>query len=253
MYIKRVTLPGIMAFSFLAGSAVMFLEKKEKLYTLLLPVLLTLIAAAMHQYPFKGRQILFLVPIFLLIIAEGAEYIRAKTSNNSVIIGAIFIVLLFIYPVSWAAYHVKKPLIRSEIKPVLNIIQNKWQPGDVVYVHFFAQYEFEYYTKYHPTPYKFDVNEYFIGIAPRGWYDKWRRSKLPERYRNIDNQSRDELLKEYVRDLKRVESNKRVWIVFTGDISTEKFFLSRLDSIGRLVDTFGRSGLAITYLYDLAT
>ena len=252
MYVKRVTLSGLMAFAFLAGSVAMIFEKRDKFYILFFPIILTLLAAAMHQYPFKGRQILFLVPMFLLIISEGAEYVRDKISKNSLLMGAVFIGLLFIYPVSWAAYHVKRPLVRSEIKPVLSYIKHNWQEGDVVYVHFFAQYEFEYYTKYHPAPYKFDENEYVIGIAPRGWYDKWRKNKLPERYRNIYDQSRDELLKEYIRDLNMVEGNKRVWVVFTGDITMENFFLSHMDTIGEKKDTFGHSGLALTVLYDLS-
>ena len=94
-------------FAFLAGSVFMFSEKQQKCYVLKFPILLTLSAAAMHLYPFKGRQILFLVPMFLLIISEGAEYIRAMVSANSALIGVIFIGLLLIYPVSWAAYHVK--------------------------------------------------------------------------------------------------------------------------------------------------
>jgi len=252
MYVKRVTLSGLMAFAFLVGSVSMFLDKREKFYILLFPILLTLLAAAMHQYPFKGRQILFLVPMFLIIISEGAEYIRSRINEKSVIIGAVFMGLLFIYPASWAAYHVKKPLIRSEIKQVLSYIKQNWQEGDFVYLHFFTQYEFEYYTQYHPAPYKFDKNEYVIGIGPRGWYDKWRRNKLPERYRNIDDQSRYDLIKEYMHDLDQMKGRKRVWILFGGDITMENFFLSHLDSIGKRHDSFGKAGLGMTYLYDLS-
>ena len=254
VYVKRVTLPGIMAFAFLVGSVTMFFEKRDKFYVLIFPVLITLIAAAMHKYPFKGRQILFLIPMFLLIISEGAEYIRDKISKNSVWIGAIFMALLFIYPVSWAAYHVRKPLTRSEIRPVLSYIQNNWQDGDIIYVHFFAQYEFEYYSKHHPTPFDFNDNDYIIGIGPRGWYNVWRKNRIPERYKTegVVSQSRDDLLKEYRNDLNQLRDRNRVWVVFTGDTTMESFFLSYLDSIGQRHDFFGHSGLALTYLYDLS-
>ncbi|HDH05592.1 MAG TPA: hypothetical protein ENH01_07760 [Nitrospirae bacterium] len=254
IYVKRVTLSGIMAFAFLAGCVTMFSEKREKFYFLIFPALLTLLAAAMHQYPFKGRQILFLAPMFLLIISEGAEYIRDKISKSSVIFGAIFMGLLFIYPVSWAAYHLKKPLIRSEIRPALSYIKNNWQEGDIIYVHSFAQYELEYYLKYHPEPFDFNENEYVTGIAPRGWYNVWRKNRLPERYKNLGTtaQSRDDLLKEYTDDLDRLRGRKRVWVLFTGDTTMESFFLSRLDSIGARLDSFGHSGLGVVYLYDLS-
>ena len=253
IYVRRVTLSGIMALSFLVGCVAMQFEKKEKFYVLIFPVFLTLLAAAMHQYPFKGRQILFLAPMLLLIISEGAEYIRDKISKNSVIIGTIFIGLLFIYPVSWASYHVGKPMIRSEIKPVLNYITNNWEEGDIIYVHFFAQYEFEYYSKHHPTPFDFNDSDYIIGIGPRGWYNVWRRNNIPEQYKTLEatSQSRSDLLNEYINDLDRLRGRKRVWVLFTGDITMESFFLSHLDSLGERLESFGHSGLTTVYLYDL--
>jgi hypothetical protein len=252
IYVKRVTLSGLMAFAFVVGSVSMFLDKREKFYILVFPILLTLLAAAMHQYPFKGRQILFLAPIFLIIISEGAEYIRSRINEKSVIIGAVFMGLLFIYPLSWAAYHVKKPLIRSEIRPVLNYIKNNWQDNDLIYVHFFTQYEMEYYLKYHPKPIQFDDSDYITGIGPRGWYNIWRKNRIPERYKEVIDQSKDDLIKEYMHDLDQMKGRKRVWILFGGDITMENVFLSHLDSIGKRHDSFGKAGLGMTYLYDLS-
>ena len=250
IYVKRVALSGIMALAFLVGSVSMFFDKKEKFYVLVFPILLTLLAAAMHQYPFKGRQILFLAPVFLIIISEGAEYIRSRINEKSVIIGAVFMGLLFIYPVSWAAYHVKKPLIRSEIRLVLNYIKDNWQDNDLIYVHFFAQYEMEYYLKYHPKPIKFDDSDYITGKGPRGWYNIWRKNRVPERYKEVTDQSRDDLIKEYMHDLDQMKGRQRVWILFGGDITMQNVFLSHLDSIGKRHDSFGKAGLGMTYLYD---
>lgn len=253
MYVKRVSLSGIMAFTFLAGLILMFKEKKERYYVLVFPILVTLFAAILHMYPFKGRQILFLVPMFLIIISEGAEYIRARISANSKMIGVIFIGLLFIYPVSWAAYHVKKPLVRSEIRPVLNYIENNWQDGDIIYVHFFAQYEFNYYLKYHPMPFDFNDQDIIIGTGPRGWYNIWRRNDLPEIYNGMDSaeQTRSDLLKVYSNEMILLKNYHRAWILFTGDTTMESFFISNLDSRGKKLDFFGHSGLASVYLYDL--
>ena len=252
IYVKKVTLSGLMAFAFLVGSVAMFNEKREKFYVLIFPVLFVLLATALHLFPFKGRHILFLIPMFLLIISEGTEYIRVRISKNSAMMGAILIGLLLVYPVSWAAYHVKKPLIRSEIRPVLNYIESNWQEGDIIYVHFFAQYELEYYLKYHPDPFDFKNNQYIIGIGPRGWYKLWRKNKVPERYKGLEDQSKDDLKKEYINDMNQLIGRKRVWILFTGDISMESFFLSHLDSIGGRLDSFGHSGLGLTYLYDFS-
>ncbi len=251
IYVEKVTLSGIMAFAFLIGGISMFCEKREKCYLLILPVLFTFIAAALHQYPFKGRQILFLAPLFLLVISEGVEVLREKTSKESLMIGIVFIGLVFIHPVSWAAYHAIKPVSMSQVRSVLHNIENNWQDGDIIYVHFFAQYEMDYYLKYHPEPLSFEEDDYIVGIAPRGWYTKWRKNNIPDRYKNIDTQSREDLSREYIKDMEQLRNHKRVWILFTGDNTKEKFFLSHLDTMGKRLDSFGRSVLGVTYLYDL--
>ena len=253
MYVKRTTLSSLMAFSFLSGLILFFREKRQLFYIMALPLILTFLASAMHVYPFKGRQILFLVPIFLLFISEGADYIVQKVGNQTRTISVVFLCLLFLYPASWAAYHVKKPLVRSEIRPVLSHIKADWQDGDILYVHFFAQYEFEYYTKYNPHRFIFNDNDVIIGTGPKGWYDIWRKDSVPARYRD-ERQTRQsiEALKEvYRQDIEQLKGRKRVWILFTGDTTMESYFLSILDSMGHRIYSTGKSGLAIAYLYDL--
>jgi hypothetical protein len=253
MYVKKVTASGLMAFSFLAGSAILLLEKRDHCLMLLLPIAVTLFASMMQMYPFKGRLILFLIPVFLIIIGAGAEYIRKALSGKSLFIGAAFLLLLFIYPLSWAAYHVKQPVTRSYIRPVLQYIENGWQEGDILYVHFFSQFETLYYLKYSPSPVPLEDGDYVIGIGPRGWYNKWNKDKIPDRYvrDGIESQTDEDLKKEYIRDLQRIRGYNRVWVLFTGDTSKEHFFLSYLDTIGTRTDTFGESGKGITYLYNL--
>ncbi len=252
-------LKGIASLVFLIGCVSLFADGKERFFILISPILITLFAAAMHTYPFKGRLILFLVPLIILFIAQGVAHIHNKTKNTSQVITSVIVVLLFVYPLLWATYHIKKPFSRSEIKPVLEYIENEWQDGDLLYVHFYSEYAFQYYSKYHPDPYRFHDNDYVIGIAPRGWYNKWRKKSV-SRYYNPEEeilQSNSDILNEYVKDLNKLRGKKRVWVLFTEDIVTggirdEKFFLYHLDTIGKRLASFGRSGLAIVYLYDLS-
>ncbi len=241
-------LSGIAAFVFLIGCISLFSENREKFFILISPVFLTLLAAALHKFPFKGRLILFLVPLFLLFIAEGVKEIRDKTRNNSAIIGAVLIGILFIYPLSWAAYHVKKPISRADIKPVFSHIKDNWQEGDIIYVYFYTQYAFEYYSEYHPGPYSFDENEYVIGIAPRGWYNRWKKQLVSRHYDPEKKivQSNSDIFKEYIKDINKLRGYPR------DGIQEEKFFKYHIENIGKLIDSYGRSGLAIVYLYELS-
>lgn len=258
-YPVGVALPGVAAIAFLVGGVTVFSESRKKFFILMLPVFFTYFAALLHKYPFKGRLILFLVPLLILFMAEGVYQLWKRTRNGSVIIGAIIAGTLFVYPLMWAAYHGIKPTSRENIKPVLTYIKDNWQNGDILYVHYYSQFAFEYYTKYHPEPYNFKDNDYAIGIAPRRWYTRWKRYDMSKYYdieRNVI-QSRTDSLREYAKDLDRLIGHKRVWILFTGDllvdgVTEENFFLYHLETIGERIDSFGRVGNASVYLYDLS-
>jgi len=258
-YPVGMTLTGISALAFLIGCIFIYRQSKIKFIMLISPLVITFIAAALHQYPFKSRFIFFLVPLILLFIAEGTEYIREKISDNSAVPGLIFVGLLFLHPLLWAVYHIKAPSSTEEIRPVMNYIKNHWQKGDIIYVHYYAQYTFEYYTRFHPDRYVFDEGEYIIGIAPRGWYRHWRKKEVSKYYdsRAPIKQSSVEIFKIYAKDLERLKGNKRVWVLFTGTIPKdgiieEKFFVYYLKTMGKQLDFFGRPGVSSVYLYDLS-
>jgi hypothetical protein len=250
---------GIAAFGFLTGCISLFRNDREKFFLLLSPIIVTLIASMLHKYPFKGRLIIFLVPFFMLFIAEGVEFVRRKISDKTIVPGVVLIAVLFVYPLSWAAYHAGTPSSREEIRPVIGYIKKNWHDGDVIYVHYYAQYAFEYYTKFYPQRFHFDENDYIIGKAPRGWYRTWRKKQVSKYYELDDKtpQSNTDIFKEYNKDLDRLKGHKRVWVLFSATImkdgmQEEKFFLFHLDTMGMRLDSFGQSGIAVVYLYDLS-
>jgi hypothetical protein len=49
------------------------------LFLVLAPLFLALVASALHQYPFHGRLLLYLVPTYLLLLAEGTAAIGRPT------------------------------------------------------------------------------------------------------------------------------------------------------------------------------
>jgi hypothetical protein len=255
----KLNLTGIVALAFIVGGISLFSKNREKFIILAAPILFTLLASAMHKYPFKGRLILFLAPLIVLFIGEGIAQIWKKTRNGSAAIGIIFIGLLFVYPISWASYHAIKPISRSEMKPVLSHVRDNWQDGDIIYIHYYAQYEFDYYSKYYPRSFNFNENEYVIGIAPRGWYSRWKKQDVSKYYdtEKTITQTRNDILAEYIKDLNLLQGHKRVWVLFSGEtrqgsMKEEGFFLYHLASIGKHLDAVGKSGITGAYLYDLS-
>jgi hypothetical protein len=66
------------------------------LYLLLAPLLAAMAAAGAGKYPFHGRVIVFLVPVVLLLVAEGAAVFGRITGRRALIGLMIF---LLVYPV----------------------------------------------------------------------------------------------------------------------------------------------------------
>jgi hypothetical protein len=225
-------LSGVAGLTFLVGCISIGVEKKRDFFILISPLPFILVASALYKYPLSGRLLLFITPFALLFIAEGTEQIRNKVSYNStiirIIIGVVFIVLLFLYPLFSADYHPIIPRKNEEIRPIISYIREHWQDGDLLYLYYSSGAAFEYYSK----KYGFKKSDYIIGISSR---------------RDWTN---------YIKDLDKLRGNKRVWIVFSHvcywhGVDEERLFLHHLDSIGTRLDSFRATGAAV-YLYDLS-
>lgn len=226
-------LPGIAALAFLIGCISMFSRRKERFLILVLPAFLALLASAFHKYPFSGRLLLFFAPSLLLLIAEGAEKIRDRTKHNWPIMGIVLVGLLFLHPVLSAGYYLIRPRTMEEIKPVMNYVRIHRQDGDALYLYRYAQYAFKYYSE----GYGFERSDYMVGESKSVKGD-WGN------YRN---------------ELDELRGNSRVWILFSHvescnwggkGVDDEKLFLHYLDSRGKRLGSFKRTGAAV-YLYDL--
>ncbi|MCM8787160.1 MAG: hypothetical protein NC935_03810 [Candidatus Omnitrophica bacterium] len=219
-----IFLRGIAASFFIVGSISMFKEKRKLFFLLISPIFFTLLASGLCKYPFKGRIILFIVPMVVFIIAEGAEKIITKTFNVYPPITYTFLCLLFIFPFLQSSYHLIRPYTKEEIKPVMEYLKKFKQNEDVLYIYYFTNFAFKYYSK----KYGFDKMKYTVGVM-----------------------SRQNLLK-YIDDLNKLDGNKRVWVLFSHTFRNEKeFFLNYLDVIGKKLDSFKSVGASI-YLYDLS-
>ncbi len=80
------------------------------LLILVVPLVLALAASALRKYPFHGRLILWLVPAFILLIAEGSQAIRKK-AGRPLYVAALTILLL--YPCLNALYQSAGPHSRD--------------------------------------------------------------------------------------------------------------------------------------------
>lgn len=224
---------GVALIAFLTGCAALYAGRKSTLLLLLSPLAVTLFAAYSHKYPFSRRLVLFLTPFAILLVAEGASYLRTKTrSSSAAIAGILLLVFLLAEPLASASYLFVQPSWKSEIKPVMGYVQEHRQSGDVLYIYQRGAYQFKYYAK----KYGFQEGDYILGVDDLG--------------QNLSAQEWER----YKSDLDRLRGNKRVWVLFSHVWhfpEERKIIQLYLDSIGKRTDSFKRTG-AFVYLYDLS-
>ncbi len=69
---------GIGIFAFIFGCVAWYSKNRTFLGALIAPFVATLAAAYLHQYPFRERLVVFLVPLGIIIIAEGIAWLLSK-------------------------------------------------------------------------------------------------------------------------------------------------------------------------------
>lgn len=200
------------------------------------PILATLLAAYLHQYPFRSRLLLFLTPFFILLIAEGIHFIGRKTRSKLWgIPGIVLFIWLFFDPFSEAVSHFANPIVREEIRPVIAYVRENQQPGDILYIFQRGEYQFQYYAEqfgYQPGEYIVGVDDLDDGkaVSPQEW-------------------------QRYQADLNQLQGNDRVWLLFSHIDSVDEErerVLAYLDSLGTQLERYDRPG-AFVLLYDMST
>jgi hypothetical protein len=195
----------------------------EKLFILISPVLIALIAAAFHKYPFSGRLILFITPVLLLLVAEGTVLILSKSKRDGMAV--CLIGFLFLHPFLYSTYHLLTPRVREEVKPVMNYTEAHLHEQDVLYVFHGAAHAYQYYAP------RFGLNslKVVMGVdSPNNWAN-------------------------YEKDLEQLRGYRRVWLLFSHirnlKVDEEKVFLYLLDKRATKLDSFKSAGAAV-YLYN---
>ncbi len=228
---------GLAALAFLVGGYHLYARARDrpKFWLLVLPWVFTLLASSLHRYPFGGRLALFLVPSAIMLIAEGADWVRLATQREARMVGYLLIGLLFIDPAVYLLHHFAKPhvlvtspgiMLPEEIKPALSYVRAHERPTDVIYMFRDALPAYEYYS---------DIEHI---------HDN---NLLPGTAEGSDS-------KDWFEDLNRLRG-RQVWVIFSHvngvQSDAPKYTRFYLDTMGKQLDAFSSPG-AVAYLYDLS-
>ena len=213
--------PGIVIFLLFAGFAGFF-KKKDKLwfYSIIFTFIFLLAASMAKAYPIHERFILFTLPIFYLIIAQGLEELSVNINKKNVIIIIFLVLLIFIQPFGSTARSFIQPKLRTETRPLVEYILNNRADDDMVYVYYTSKAPFLYYARDEEI-------EYIIGVESRDNPDK------------------------YIEELESLSGRGRVWFIF-GPVYDDEMglYLAKLGEMGEQLQHIEAFG-ANLYLYDI--
>ena len=115
-----------------------------------MPVMLVMFASGLHKYPFGGRLLLFLIPLAVLMVANGAWTVfDAMREKNR--FAAVSLMGLLAIASGWQAFDtIRRPLRHEQLAPVLEKVRGDIQPGDHIYVYYSAVPAFTFYTRERP-------------------------------------------------------------------------------------------------------
>jgi hypothetical protein len=220
---------------------------------------LTLVGSAIHRYPLADRTDLFLVPIAIVLLAEGVSVAAAGVRHGGtrrLVLTALGALVLAVP--GWRALNrLIDPPGREEMKTALADIRARWQAGDTMYVSDQTQYALRYYLEC-------DCLSAVHGRGRTAWRFRFTPDantiqanalrSIPPRF--IVGKVPTDGRRSYVRDVAALRGRPRVWLLYShvGDASTLTYIrqgLPRdLERIGRRLETI-RAGESTVYLYDL--
>ena len=230
----RYRWPAVFLFVALVGVIALWQRSRAAALLLVGPFVVAIAAAVAHQYPFRGRLIVWLVPSALIAAAAGAEWIRSHASAVHSAVGATVgaaLMLAFLASPVMAMWEMPPPYDIEHWRALLSYLQSHRQTGDEIYVLPIQRIGMSFYG---PS----------YGLQPQDW-----STGVCEQ-----NDTRA-----YIQDVDRYRGVRRLWVV-SG--STRPFRVARasvlkyLNTIGVKKDSLELPSLTMTSvsveLYDLS-
>ena len=213
------------------GAIVLWRRRSDAVAILLAPAAGALVAAAVHQYPFRDRLVVFILPSLFLLMGEAVDYMWRRLSSVPRLFRVGIGVALLSGPIYALIQH--PPVYRpDDMRTVLSHIRAGSGPGKVAYIYYGAGPGTTYYGAE-------------FGL---------------EALRLVQGKCHHEQPRLYLTELDQLRGQSQAWIIFARAAAGEReLLLSYLDRIGTRLDSVGvvtKGGPEVTwasaYLYDLS-
>jgi hypothetical protein len=246
-------LPVIPLMVIIPGFIAVFKQARQWFWVLAFPILFTLAASVIKVYPFYERLLVFLAPLLIFFVAYGVQYLTVRIGLFKRLPFLLPIAVLAV-PVIASSAQLANTSLFGDYKKAYNretlvYINNRYQPGDVVYVSWNVQHTYRFYKNAYAL--KFDALE---GKDVR-----------------FISQDKESYFRNLAPDFAALKGHKRVWLIYhkyynlkIGDLVDQPPYfqknLSELNDTG-LVGIFRSMGKELdayktvdvnVYLFDLS-
>jgi hypothetical protein len=141
----QLSMAGLASVTIAWGVAALLRRSPRRALLLLSPFPGFLVAAVLGKYPASGRLVLALVPLVLLLLVAAAGWGRGRLGLVASLAGATALAVLVVSPARNAAAVMLQPTTVNELRPVLETVKERRQPGDRIWVHNAAAPPFTFY------------------------------------------------------------------------------------------------------------
>jgi hypothetical protein len=113
----------------------------------LFPIVLTVVAATLNCYPFRGRLLLFLAPAYYLFLIKGASAISRIARRFAPGFFLILFIIILMKPASEAIHLLSQRWSDVPYREIMQFFGSHYQPGDFIYMNTNSQLPFCYYAE----------------------------------------------------------------------------------------------------------
>jgi len=197
---------------------------------IIIALTLALIASGFHKYSLLGRMLLFIVPLFFIVLSSGIIGIGALFKQRYLSLAVqVLSILYFIWaPIRISLGEFASPTYREHIKPTLQYLSDYKKDNDLIYVYYNTGPAFRFYA----PKFGLDNSDYIIGND----------------YSNEPHNYRDEI--------NSLQGNGRVWLLFShiyenGDYNERDIILEFANRVATKIREFRVPSTSIyLYFYD---
>jgi len=228
----------------LMGHWRLFGRDRKTWFLLVTPILVTLVASALRRYPFSARLLLFLVPIYILLLVKGVELMRDLPHP---FMRPLLYVLIFLLALGWRHSLVSPPILKNPVRPLIAQLGRQAESRDFLLLLIYRPL-FDYYAERMAWPHAPDFQS---GHADRIINSENSRFK-PSLLFNNELQWLAALFNDRTGQLR--QPAMRLWLISgshqPSDLQFGKELINIFDRTGqRIVDV--RQGEARLILYNL--